>query len=596
MIAVRRIGGSSKLPAPGERATEAFGEESLADHVLRSGGRNALEPSERREAPFERETAWLAGMTLGRAIRRSAERFGAQPFLLDMGRATSFAEFDRQVDRLAGGLLRLGVRRGDHVAVWLTNSPEWVLAFSAIGRIGAVLVPVNTRYKAEEVAYILSQSDARALIMLPRMWGTDYVDMLNGLAPDLAGQQPGALALRAFPMLRAVVVDGDEAPSGALALSALLSAEPDEAALAAAIAAVTPDDRLLICYTSGTTGRPKGAMHSHRVLKQATKVGLAMRVEPGDRVLGHMPFYHVAGLFMALVPALTLGAGLVLTPHWEAGAALELIERERVTMFGGIPTHFYDLMGHPSLPERDISSLKAAWIGGSPVMRETFLQIMEKLGLEKILSSYGMTENTISTTFNRWDDPIELCCQNKAPILADGEVKIVDPDTLEALPAGRDGEIWCRGETVMLGYYRNPEATRETITEDGWLRTGDIGRFDDEGNLSITGRIKEMFKIGGTNAYPAEIEQHLAKLPEVKMSVVVGAPDERLGEVGFAWIQLQPGASLTAEAVIGHCKGRIADYKAPRHVRFLDEFPLTSTGKIQRMALAERARRELADG
>lgn len=545
---------------------------------------------------FEQETAWLNGMTLGEAVRRSARAYSAQPFIMGMGPSVSFAEFDRQVDRLAAGLLRLGVRRGDHVAVWLTNSPEWVLAFCAIGRIGAVLIPVNTRYKAEEAAYILAQSDARALIMLSRMWGTDYCAMLGQLAPDLAGQQPGSLSLEAFPMLRAVVVVDGEAPPGAFTLAEVLSAPADAQALAAAERAVGANDRLLICYTSGTTGRPKGAMHNHRVLKQATKVGLAMRVEPGDRVLGHMPFYHVAGLFMGLVPALTLGAGLVLMPHWEPGAALELIEREKVTMFGGIPTHFYDLMGHPSLADRAISSLKAAWIGGSPVMRETFLQIMEKLGLEKILSSYGMTENTISTTFNRWDDPIDLCCQNKAPLLADCEVKIVDPESLKPLPPDQDGEIWCRGETVMLGYYRNPEATKQAITEDGWLRTGDVGRFDERGNLSITGRIKEMFKIGGTNAYPAEIEQHLAKLPQIKMSVVVGAPDERLGEVGFAWVQLQPGARLSAEEVIGHCRGQIADYKAPRHVRFIDEFPLTSTGKIQRSALAERAKRDLGAG
>ena len=545
---------------------------------------------------FERETAWLDGVTLGEALRRSAARHGERPFLLGMGEPVTFAAFDDRVDRLADGLLALGVGRGDHVAVWLTNSPEWVTAFCAIARIGAVLVPVNTRYKADEVAYILAQSDAKALLMMPAMWGVDYHAMLRAIVPDLDRGEPGALRLEGLPALRVVATTASAPAPGMLALDALMALGREKRRVAEAARRVRAGDRLLICDTSGTTGRPKGAMHDHRVLKQATKVGLALRAGVGDRFLGHMPFYHVAGLFMALVPAITLGGALVLTPQWSAGEALELIERERVTIFGGIPTHFYDLMNHPDLKHRDVSSMKAAWIGGSPVMREIFEQIMRELKLPKVLSSYGMTENTISTTFNRWADPVELCCQNKAPLLVEeGAVKIVDPETFAEKGKGEDGEIWCRGETVMLGYYKNEEATRQAITPDGWLRTGDIGRFDADGNLSITGRIKEMFKIGGTNAYPAEIEQHLAKLPQVQQSVVVGAPDARLGEVGFAFIKLNAGAALTVEQVVRHCREGLADYKAPRHVRFVSDFPLTSTGKIQRAALAEQARSELAE-
>ncbi len=544
---------------------------------------------------FERETAWLDGVTLGEALRRSAMRHGDRPFLLGMGEAVSFAAFDDRVDRLADGLLALGVGRGDHVAVWLTNSPDWVASFCAIARIGAVLVPINTRYKADEVAFILAQSDARALLMMPSMWGVDYHAMLRAMAPDLAAGEAGALRLAGFPELRVVATTAAEPPAGMLGLDAVLALGREKRRVGEAERQVRATDRLLICYTSGTTGRPKGAMHDHRVLKQAAKVGLALRAGVGDRFLGHLPFYPVAGLFMALVPAITLGGALVLMPEWSAGEALALIEREKVSIFGGIPTHFYDLMNHPDLKRRDVSSMKAAWIGGSPVMREIFEQIMRELKLPKVLSSYGMTENTISTTFNRWDDPVELCCQNKAPLLVEeGAVRIVDPDTLEEKARGADGEIWCRGETVMLGYYKNEEATRQTITPDGWLRTGDIGRFDADGALSITGRIKEMFKIGGTNAYPAEIEQHIARLPQVQQSVVVGAPDVRLGEVGFAFVKLNQGAALTAEQVVRHCRQGLADYKAPRHVRFVGEFPLTSTGKIQRGTLAERARAELA--
>jgi fatty-acyl-CoA synthase len=536
----------------------------------------------------------LKGLTVGAALRRSARLYPDAPYILGIEPRLTFAEFDDAVDRLAGSFLRRGIGHGDHVAVWLPNGPEWVLAFFACARIGAVVVPINTRYKAEEAAYILRQSDARALLMAPELWGIDYYGMLGELAPELPRRPAGALDLAAFPALRSVLVLGDKALPGTLPLAEAMRGPADLEPLARAEGAVAPADILLICYTSGTTGKPKGAMHSHVVLRQATKVGLALRVEPGERVLGHMPFYHVAGLFMALIPAMTLGAGLVLMPQWSAERALELIERERVTMFGGIPTHFYDLVDHPSRLRRDISSLKAAWIGGSPVMRETYERVVRELQLSKLLSTYGMTENTISTTFNRWDDPPEMICDNKAPLLADCEVKIVDPETLRELPPGQDGEIWCRGETVMVGYYKNSEATRETITPDGWLRTGDIGHFERGEYLALTGRAKEMFKVGGTNAYPVEIEQHLAKHPGIRMSVVVGVPDARLGEVGYAFVEARDGAALTAANVIAHCKGRIADYKVPRHVEFVAEFPRTSTGKIRRSELAQAAAARIA--
>ena len=421
------------------------------------------------------DTIDFTGMTVGAALRRSALLHGDRPFLVGMTPECSYAEFDAAVDRLAAGLLRLGLRRGDHVAVWLTNSPEWVLTFFACARIGAPLIPVNTRYREEEVAYILRQSDARVLVMAERMWSTDYHAILTDLAPELATQAPGELSLASFPELRHVLITGSDAPpSGTLAFDVVADAGADPADLAAAEAAVSPEDLLLICYTSGTTGRPKGAMHNHKVLKQATRVGLALHTEAGDVLLGHMPFYHVAGLYMGLIPAMTLGATLVLMPQWDAGAALQQIAGRKVTVFGGISTHFFDLIDHPALPEHDVSSIKSAWIGGGAVARETFMRIVNRLGIDHLLSSYGMTENTISTTFNRWDDPPDICAANKAPVLADCEVRIVDTESFGERPANEDGEIWCRGETVMMGYYKNSEATRETITEDGWLRTGDI--------------------------------------------------------------------------------------------------------------------------
>jgi fatty-acyl-CoA synthase len=335
-------------------------------------------------------------------------------------------------------------------------------------------------------------------------------------------------------------------------------------------------------------------MHNHRVLKQATRVGLALDLKPGGRMLGHMPLYHVAGLYMGFVPALTLGACFVNMPQWDTGRALELLEQERITAFGGIPTHFVDLVNHPTVGQRDLSSIENAWIGGSPVMQATFENFQRTLGLKQLMSTYGMTENTISTSFNRLTDPLEVCCQNRAPILGPSEVKIIDPVSGEEQPRGEVGEIWCRGETVMLGYYKNPEATQATITPEGWLKTGDLGRFDSEGFLSVTGRLKEMYKTGGTNVYPAEIEQLLIQHPAIALVAIVGVPDLRLDEVGFAFVQTHPNQQITHAELRAFCKGKLADYKVPRYLKVLEAIPRTTTGKIQRSALLELASAELA--
>lgn len=533
-------------------------------------------------------------ITIGALLRRAAHEHGDRLFLIDEQERSTFAEVDRAVDRLAAGLLAIGIGPGDHVGIWLPNGADWVRAFCACARIGAVVVPVNTRYKAEEARDIIERSDAKALFMLPRKWKTDYHAMLAGMAPELTQQTDGALRLSAFPALRTIISVGTAeggAPAGTRPLASLPS--DDVEAVRRVEAGVTPDDLLLICFTSGTTGKPKGVMHTHGVIRQSTRVGEATHVEAGDRVLAHMPFYHSAGLFMALIPALSLGAALVLMAQWDPAQALRLIERERVTMFGGIPTHFYDLVDRPELPDTDTSSLKAAWIGGSAVMQETFERTMRALRLDRLLSTYGMTENTISTSFNAWDDPVEVCCRNKAPLLSDCELRIVNPDTLEDAAPGEDGEIWCRGRTVMLGYYKDPAATAAVITPDGWLRTGDLAHIDAQGYLTLTGRLKEMLKVGGTNTSPIEIEQHLAAHPGVKSSVVVGAPDERLGQVAYAFIERASGSEASEADIVQFCKGRMADYKVPRHVAFVSEFPRTATGKIQRGVLAKAAEEAL---
>jgi fatty-acyl-CoA synthase len=543
------------------------------------------------------------GLTLGLALRRSGVRWPDQDFFKTTEGSITFSQFDKQVDRFSQSLLTLGLGRQDHVAVWLGNSLEWALTFCACARIGAVLVPINTRYTASETSYILAQSDAKALVMTSALYGLDYLNMLEQIAPSLAEAEHDLLELKELPALKRVIltepghatvqaISVSPLPVYAVHLESLMQQAQAHKQLQAAELAVSVEDVLLICYTSGTTGKPKGVMHNHRVLKQATRVGLALDLKPGGRILGHMPLYHVAGLYMGFVPALTLGACFVNMPQWETARALDLLEQERITAFGGIPTHFVDLVNHPSVMQRDLSSVENAWIGGSPVMQATFEKFKTVLGLKQLMSTYGMTENTISTSFNRLTDPIEVCCQNRAPILGPSEVKIIDPVTQQEQPRGSVGEIWCRGETVMLGYYKNPEATRATITIDGWLKTGDLGRFDTEGFLSVTGRLKDMYKTGGTNVYPAEVEQFLVQHPAIAIVAIVGVPDARLDEVGFAFIQTHPGMQITHAELRAFCKGKLADYKVPRYLKLLDEIPRTTTGKVQRSALLELASAE----
>lgn len=545
------------------------------------------------DAGMEAFIETLEGHTLGMALRQTARRHGEREAIKSGDSAWTFAQFDAATDSLAQALHDLGMVRGDHVAVWLNNSVEWALTLCACARIGLVLVPINTRYTAAEAGYILAQSDAKALVMTRRLWKRDYIEMLAEIVPDLPQASSSELGLEQLPALQHLIVVGGDGPAVSHPFESLLRT-PVTPALEAVQRQVTPLDPLLICYTSGTTGKPKGAMHDHRVIKQATRVGLACGLEAGGRVLGHMPVYHVAGLYMALVPALTIGACFVLMPQWDAEAALDLMARERVTMFGGIPTHFVDLAAAQKASPRDLSALYAAWIGGSPVMQATFEGFMETLGLKHLLSTYGMTENTISTTFNRMTDPVSICCQNKAQVLGRSDVRIVDPATGQDVAAGEVGEVWCRGETVMMGYYRNEQATRDTITPDGWLRTGDLGQLDAAGYLSITGRAKEMYKSGGTNVYPAEIEQHLARHPRIRMAAVIGVPDERLGEVGHAFLEMHDGAPLTVDDVRQYCRGVLADYKIPRYVTVLDQLPRTVTGKIQKNELQAASRGTLA--
>ncbi len=531
------------------------------------------------------------GVTVGQALRRSARLWPETEFVVGMGERLDYAGFDAKLDKLAAGLLRQGVGRGDHVACWLANSPWWLLTWFACCRIGATVVSINTRYKTREVDFILRQSDAKALVAMPGYWNIDYLAMIEEIAPGFAEGEPGRLEIETLPALDAVLLWADEQHPGTRSLVDLMAEAPDREALAAAEALVRPEDPVVIIYTSGTTGVPKGAMHCHRILIEGQNIARAMHIEPGDKVLGHMPLHHVAGSVATVMPAMQHGCALVLMDEWDPALALDIIEGERITIMGGIPTHFFDLLAQPGVEARDTHCLKAAWIGGAPVTPRIARAVKETLNLDALQAVYGMTETMGMTVASEFEAPIEITAENKGKPVGDYEVEVVDPETGEAKPVGEDGEVWVRGYLVMLGYYRNEEATREAITADGWFKTGDLGRFDAAGYLQITGRAKEMFIVGGTNAYPAEIERFLETHPKVHQAVVTGVPDARLGEVGFAFVMAVPDTVLEMAEVLDFCRDAIADYKVPRYVEVVADFPRTSTNKIQRYLLQQEALR-----
>jgi fatty-acyl-CoA synthase len=525
------------------------------------------------------------GMKIGEALQYSADKWPDSDFVVGMGERITYADFNQRVDRLATGLIGLDIKRGDHVACWLTNGPDWIMTWLACCRLGATVVSINTRYKTQEVEFILRQSDAKLLVAMPSYWEIDYLSMISKMVPSYETSTPGNLQCDSLPELRGVLLWQDEFHPGTISLHTLQANDANRAALDAAAATLEIEDPVIIIYTSGTTGVPKGAMHCHRVLLEGRDIAKALHMEAGDNVLCHLPLYHVAGSVATVMPAMQHGATIVTMEQWEPAAAIDLIERERVNIMGGIPTHFIDMLGVPGVEQRDTHCLKSAWIGGAPVTPKLARAAKDILKFDALQAVYGLTETMGGTTLSEFDAPIEVTCENKGKPIGSFEVKVVRNNSGDAADIDEDGEIWVRGYTVMLGYYKNEEATREAITPEGWFLTGDLGHYDKDGYLKITGRVKEMFIVGGSNAYPAEIERYLETHPKVSQAVVCGAPHERLGEVCFAFVMPKSSERLSEGEIVEYCRGQIADYKVPRHVDIVEDFPRTTTNKIQRFIL-----------
>ena len=546
---------------------------------------------------------WVDGLTIGQVLAATAAHRGDADCLVfpELGYRISYRQFAAEVDRAAAGLLSLGVSPGEHVAIWATNVPQWVVLQMAAARIGVVLVTINPAYRPFELKYVLKQCDAVALLLVRRFKSSDYFQMLDEVCPQLRRCRPGQLAAPDFPRLKTVVAIDDLAPPGALTWQEMVSlGEPynDPARLDALTAACRPTDKINIQYTSGTTGFPKAATLSHRnLLLNAYYIGACQRMTAEDRICIPVPFYHCFGCVLGTLCAVVYGAAMIIPAEsFRPDATLAAIERERATALYGVPTMFIAQLEDPSLPSRDVSSLRTGIMAGSPCPIEIMRQVIDRLDARELTIAYGQTEASPVITQTRTDDPLELRVETVGRPLPGVQVKLIDPGTGAELPDNQQGELCARGHVVMLGYYGDPDATAKAIDSDGWLHTGDLALRLPNGYYKITGRIKDMVIRGGENIYPREIEEFLFTHAAIEQAAVVGLPDRKYGEELCAWIRLKQGhggSDALADEIRAHCRVNLAHYKVPRYIRFVEAFPQTVTGKIQKFKIREAMIAEL---
>ena len=540
----------------------------------------------------ETSVPWVEGLTIGQVLVRTARAFPDRDALVfpALGLRLSFAEFLAQVDQAARGLVALGIERGQHVAIWATNVPQWTILQFATARIGAVLVTINPAYRPFELEYVLRQSDAVALFLVDRFKSSDYFAMLAEVYPELAGAEPATCASERFPKLRRVVSLKGDTPPGAISWDDMLAHGQQATDLTLLGERLAPQDPINIQYTSGTTGFPKAATLSHRnLLYNAFYVGGCQRMSEQDRICIPVPFYHCFGCVLANMCSIVYGAAMIAPAEsFDPQATLAAIESERATVLYGVPTMFIAQLQHDSFAARDLSSLRTGIMSGSPCPIEVMRQVVDLMGAREITIAYGQTEASPVITQTRCDDPLELRVETVGRPLPGVEVKLIEPGDGRTLGDDEQGELCARGHVVMLGYYNNPEATAKSIDADGWLHTGDLAVRQKNGYYRITGRIKDMVIRGGENIYPREIEEFLFTHPAIEQASVVGVPDPKYVEELCAWVKLKPSALLNESEVRDYCRGKLAHYKVPRYVKFVTVFPQTVTGKIQKFKIREQ--------
>ena len=515
--------------------------------------------------------------TIAQNFLKTAAKFPDREALVDRasGRRWSYAELSADIDAVAHGLLGLGLAKGDRVGIWAPNCAEWTLVQYATARIGAILVNINPAYRSHELAYVLQQSGIRSLVAYAQFKGASYADMIEAVRDEC-------------PDLIDVVYIGQ--PSWAALVEAGRSL--DGMVLDAITESLTNTEPINIQYTSGTTGFPKGATLSHRnILNNGFFVGEGINYTENDRICIPVPFYHCFGMVMGNLAATSHGAAMIIpAPAFDPKLTLQAVAEEKCTSLYGVPTMFIAELNDPSFDEWDLSSLRTGIMAGSPCPEETMKQVIERMGADQVSICYGMTETSPVSAQTSVDDSIERRVSTIGRVHPHVEVKIVDPETGETLPRGATGEFCTRGYSVMLGYWNDPEKTAETIDDENWMHTGDLGVMDVEGYLNITGRIKDVVMRGGENIYPREIEEFLMRHPDILDVQVIGVPDAKYGEEVAAWIRMKPGTTpLDADLVRSFSTGKLAHYKIPRYVLLVDEFPMTITGKIRKVEMRERS-------
>lgn len=509
----------------------------------------------------------------------------------------TYRQFNDRVNRLAKGLLAIDIGKGDHVGIWARNVPDWLTFLFATARIGGVLVTVNTAYKSHELAYVLKQSDLKALAIIEGFRDVDYVQTVHELVPQLRAQERGHLRCPAFPRLKHVIFIGQQKHRGMYSSTELmlLGEHLPDTALLKAQAACRADDVVNMQYTSGTTGFPKGVMLTHlNILKNGFYIGERQQFTEADRLCLPVPLFHCFGIVLGVMATLTHGGTLVMLETFDPLLALAAVQKERCTALYGVPTMFIAELAHPMFKMFDLSSLRTGIMAGAPCPIETMRKVINDMNCREITIAYGLTEASPVITQTSTDDTIERRVATVGRPLPDIEVKIVDPETGETKAPNEPGELCCRGYNIMKGYYNMPEATAAAIDDSGWLHSGDLATCDEHGYYRITGRIKDVIIRGGENIYPREIEEFLHTMPGIKDVQVVGVPDKRYGEVPGAFIVLHEGADVTEEDVRDFCRERIARYKSPRYVFFVEKYPTTANEKIQKYRLREIARESIA--
>lgn len=537
-------------------------------------------------------------ITVGQMMDKTVEKYPDVEALVhrEADVRYTYKEFKDECVRLAKGLMALGVHRGDHIAMWATNVPQWVITQFGSCRMGAVMVTVNTNYKLFELEYLLKQSDSTTLMLIQGTKDADYVDMIYQLCPELKESQPGRLNSKKLPMLKNVIFLGKERYPGMYTWDDVLEMGEiiENQEFLGRQASLKPTDVVNMQYTSGTTGFPKGVMLTHiNLVGNAYSIADCMSFGPKDRLCIPVPMFHCFGCVLGTLSCVSAGTTMVPLESFNPVKVLETIEAEKCTAVHGVPTMFITELQILKEKSYDVSHLRTGIMAGSPCPIDIMKQVVEVMGMKEIVITYGQTEAAPGITMTRTSDTIERRVTTVGKVLPGIEMKIIDPETGETLVSGMQGEICAKGYNVMKGYYKMPEATNATIDQDKWLHTGDLGIIDEEGYLKITGRSKDMIIRGGENIYPREIEEFLYTHPKVKDVQVVGVPSEKYGEEVMAMICLHEGEYATEEEIKDFCVNKIARYKIPRYVSFVKEYPTTASGKIQKYRLREMAIKEL---